>query len=95
MTLILYVATKHGNQHGGVPRVLMNSNNRARPVTPSDLPATADAVQLYRQHGQLTDPYEVGSDPLVGDPNKILLRKQAKLGLKFYIDVTRRLHLSC
>ena len=96
----------------------MNSNNKARLVTPSDLPAPADAVQLYQQHGQLTEPYDVGSDPLIGDTNKIQLRKEAfvqqypsfktifsklvngdsssfKLGLKFFINITRRLALSC
>ncbi len=49
----------------------MLSNNHAMPIDPTLLPCTADAVQHYQQQGgQLTDPYQVGKDPLDSSAHK-------------------------
>ena len=56
----------------------MLSNNHAKPIDSRVLPSTADAVQNYQQHGgQLTDPYQVGKDPLDSNAYKYGVRHES------------------
>ena len=43
----------------------MGSNNQAKPIDHRVLPSIADAVSQYQaQGGHLTNPHQVGADPL-------------------------------
>ena len=77
-TLLKFVlpVTKHGQQRG-VPRMRMMSNNQAKHIDPGLLPTVANAVQQYQQGGHLTDPYQVGRDPLEGNAYKLRVRQEA------------------
>jgi len=71
--------TKRGSQRG-VPRVRMLGNNHAKTIDQRLLPSTTDAVQQYQQQGgQLTDPWQVGKDPLDGNAYKYGVRHEAFL----------------
>ena len=62
-------ATKGGQS--GVPRIRMLSNNHAKPFDQRLLWSSGDIVQQYEQHGgHLTDPWQVGKDPLEGNSYK-------------------------
>ena len=53
----------------------MTSNNQAKHIDPRLLPTVADAVQQYQQQGgHLTNPYQVGRDPLEGNAYKLRVR---------------------
>ena len=59
----------------------MLSNNHAKSIDQQLLPSPADAVQQYQQQGgQLTDPWQVGKDPLDGKAYKYGVRHEAFLG---------------
>ena len=71
----MFVARRRGIPRG-VPNRLMQQDNRARPITPSLLPPTDRAIQLYESNGgRLTDPTPFGTDPLQGDRRE--MREQA------------------
>ena len=56
----------------------MLGNNHVRPIDQRVLPSTTDAIQQYQHHGgRLTDPYQVGNDPLDGNAYKCRLRHEA------------------
>ena len=75
--LLLFPVTKNGCQRG-VPRMLMHGNNYAKAIDKILLPSTTEAVQQYqRQEGQLTDPWQVGKDPLEGNACKYGVRQTA------------------
>lgn len=77
--LLLFPVTKHGCQRG-VPRIRMLGNNHTKAVDQRLLPSTTDAVQWYQQQGgQLTDPWQVGKDPLEGNAYKYGVRQEAFL----------------
>ena len=74
LLLLLFPVTKNGCQRG-VPRMRMLGNNHAKPIDQRLLPSTTEAVQQYqRQGGQLTDPWQVGKDPLEGNAYKYGVR---------------------
>ena len=74
---IVLPVTKHGQQRG-VQRMRMMSNNQAKHIDPGLLPTVANAVQQYQQQGgHLTDPYQVGRDPLEGNAYKLRVRQEA------------------
>ena len=75
----MFPVTKHGCQRG-VPRMRMHGNNHAKAVDQRLLPSTTEAVQRYQQQGgQLTDPWQVGKDPLEGNAYKYGVRQEAFL----------------
>ena len=77
---LLFPVTKHGCQRG-VPRIRMLGNNHTKAVDQRLLPSTTDAVQRYQQQGgQLTDPWQVGKDPLEGNAYKYGIRQEAFFG---------------
>ena len=54
------------------------SNNHTKCIDHRVLPSVADAVRQYQQQGgHLTDPYNVGKDPLEGDTSKSRVRQEA------------------
>ena len=57
----------------------MLGNNHTKAVDQRLLPSTTDAVQRYQQGGQLTDPWQVGKDPLEGNAYKYGIRQEAFL----------------
>ena len=62
----------------GIPRVCMESNNHAKPIECRILPSVADAVSQYQAQGRhLTDPHQVGADPLEGNVHKCQIRQNA------------------
>ena len=55
----------------------MGTNNQAKSIRQTDLPTTVEAVHQYGQNGgRLTDPYQVGADPLNGNTRMSQLRSQ-------------------
>ena len=60
-----------------VPNVMMLQDNRTKRLDPAFIPTVDDAVTNYRaQGGQLTDPDELGVDPISCDGNKSKIRQQ-------------------
>ena len=56
----------------------MLRNNHANPIAPTVIPSSADAIQQHNQLvSQLTDPYQVGKDPLDGNAYKYGVRHEA------------------
>lgn len=64
----------------GIPDQLMNKDNRAKKISPSLLPQTSIAVQMYRNDGgSISEPTIFGVDPLASDVRKQSIRLQAFL----------------
>ena len=52
------------------------ANNQAKKISRRHLLSPTDAVRLYQQNGcQLTDPSNVGQDPLAGESQKSVVLK--------------------
>ena len=62
-----YAARRRGI-HRGLPNHLMELNNRAKAISPSQLPTADQAVQMYESSGgRLSNPAHFGSDRLHGE----------------------------
>ena len=58
----------------------MHGNDHAKAVDQRLLPSTTEAVQRYQQQGgQLTNPWQMGKDPLEGNAYKYGVRQEVFL----------------
>ena len=61
-----------------MPNVMMLRDIRARRIDPAVIPTVNDAVASYRaQGGHLTDPDELGVDPISHDREKSRIHQQS------------------
>jgi len=71
----LLLGRRRGNVPPHVPERVMRVNNRVKRISPHLLPQPQHAVQQYRLNGgQITDPDQNITDPLLNAATKISIR---------------------
>ena len=79
----------------GIPNVLMGQENRVQQISPSVIPPTEPAVQMYKDNvGRLTDPAPFGVDPLANNYGKKCIC-EASFTVKYPSYICRHFSPTC